>query len=75
MRFEMLINGDWRGAHDGQTWNVIDPATEETVAAVPFGGAAEAQAAVAAAHSVPALTRRPAPPPRGARSRRRASPG
>lgn len=50
MRFEMLINGEWRGARDGRTWDVIDPATEETVAAAPFGGAAEARAAVAAAH-------------------------
>ncbi len=50
MRFEMLINGEWRGARDGQTWDVIDPATEDVIASVPFGGAAEAQAAVAAAH-------------------------
>ncbi len=70
MRFEMLINGDWRGARDGQTWNVIDPATEETVATVPFGGAAEAQAAVAAAHDALPAWRALTPYARGALLRR-----
>jgi succinate-semialdehyde dehydrogenase/glutarate-semialdehyde dehydrogenase len=50
MRFEMLINGEWRGARADQTWNVTDPASEDVIAAVPFGGAAEAEAAVTAAH-------------------------
>lgn len=50
MRFQMLINGSWVDAQDGKTWDVLNPATEEVVAQVPFGGAAEAHAAIEAAH-------------------------
>src|SRR5690606_5526840 len=50
MRFEMLIDGQWQGAQDGGTWDVINPATEEVITTVPFGGEAEARAAVDAAH-------------------------
>lgn len=72
MHYEMLINGEWRGARDGRTWDVIDPATEETAAAVPFGGAAEAQAAVAAAHDALPGWRAMTPYARGALLRRAA---
>jgi len=51
----MLINGEWRGAESGKTLDVINPATEETVASVAFGGRSEAHAAVeAAAAAMPA---------------------
>jgi succinate-semialdehyde dehydrogenase len=46
----MLIDGSWVGAADGRTRDVINPATEEVAASVPFGGAEEARAAVEAAH-------------------------
>ncbi|MFM8487841.1 MAG: aldehyde dehydrogenase family protein, partial [Bacteroidota bacterium] len=44
-----FINGIWTGALDGRTWQVINPATEETVETVPFGNAADAEEAVDAA--------------------------
>lgn len=50
-----LIAGAWRNALDGRTDNVIDPATEQPVAAVAFGGEADARAALdAAADAFPA---------------------
>jgi len=45
-----LIGGSWVGAVDGGTRGVVNPATEETVDTVPFGGAADAAAAIDAAH-------------------------
>lgn len=48
-RYKMLINGDWVDARNGGTWMVINPATEEGIAAVPYGDAADAQAAIEAA--------------------------
>ena len=50
MHYRMLINGEWQDARSGQTWDVVNPATEETIASVPFGGAEEAEAAISAAH-------------------------
>ena len=50
MQYRMLINGEWQDARSGQTWDVVNPATEETIASVPFGGAEEAEAAISAAH-------------------------
>lgn len=47
---KMLIDGGWRDAADGATWQVINPATEAPVADVPFGGAAETTQAISAAH-------------------------
>ena len=49
MKYRMLIDGEWRDAESGETSAVINPATEETVAEVPFGGRAEAVNAVDAA--------------------------
>ena len=49
MHFKMLIDGQWADAQDGETWKVINPATEQPVADVPFGGAAETTLAIAAA--------------------------
>ncbi|MBX3144316.1 MAG: NAD-dependent succinate-semialdehyde dehydrogenase [Trueperaceae bacterium] len=44
-----LIGGQWVGAADGGLWDLIDPGSEELIGRVPFGGAADARAAVAAA--------------------------
>ena len=50
-----LIDGAWLDASDGGRWDVIDPATEQVVANVPFGGAADAHLAIdAAARALPA---------------------
>ncbi len=51
MRFKMLIDGEWADAAEGATWAVINPATEQKVADVPFGGADEASRAISAAES------------------------
>jgi succinate-semialdehyde dehydrogenase/glutarate-semialdehyde dehydrogenase len=49
MNFQMYVDGCWVDAANGQTWTVINPATEAPIATVPFGDAADAEAAVAAA--------------------------
>lgn len=43
------INGAWLDALNGGTWNVINPATEQSIATVPFGGVADVQTAIDAA--------------------------
>ncbi|HWE80673.1 MAG TPA: aminobutyraldehyde dehydrogenase [Gaiellaceae bacterium] len=43
------VGGEWRDAVSGETMDVINPATEETIAVVPRCGAADVDAAVAAA--------------------------
>jgi phenylacetaldehyde dehydrogenase len=45
----MLIGGEWVEAIDGGTLDVVDPASEAVFAAVPAGGAADIDRAVAAA--------------------------
>jgi succinate-semialdehyde dehydrogenase/glutarate-semialdehyde dehydrogenase len=50
VRQSNLINGQWVGADSGQTIDVIDPATGETIATVPNAGQAETQRAIDAAH-------------------------
>ena len=45
----MLIDGVWRGAASGETFDVFDPATGTLITKVPRGGAADIDAAVAAA--------------------------
>ena len=49
MRYQNYIQGQWRDALSGHTWDVINPATEELIARVPFGSAPDAQLAVEAA--------------------------
>ncbi|WP_458766253.1 phenylacetaldehyde dehydrogenase StyD [Cupriavidus basilensis] len=49
IRNAMLIDGEWRQAESGETFAVFDPATGEEIARVPAGGAADIDAAVAAA--------------------------
>jgi acyl-CoA reductase-like NAD-dependent aldehyde dehydrogenase len=43
---KQLLDGDWVDAIGGGTWDVVDPATEEVVATVPFGGAADVARAI-----------------------------
>lgn len=50
MKTQQFIDGQWCDAAGGGRWDVIDPATEEVVANVPFGGAEDAHRAIAAAH-------------------------
>jgi succinate-semialdehyde dehydrogenase/glutarate-semialdehyde dehydrogenase len=50
----MLIDGKWCDADNGRTLGVINPATEEVIAEVAYGGRAEARRAVeAAARAMP----------------------
>ncbi|MBX3155655.1 MAG: NAD-dependent succinate-semialdehyde dehydrogenase [Deltaproteobacteria bacterium] len=44
-----LVDGAWVDAVGGGRWDVIDPATEEVVANVPFGGAPDVDRAIEAA--------------------------
>ncbi|TWT99666.1 Succinate-semialdehyde dehydrogenase [NADP(+)] GabD [Botrimarina colliarenosi] len=54
-RNQQLIDGEWVDALGGDVADVVDPATEKAIASVPFGGAADAQAAIdAAATAFPA---------------------
>lgn len=48
---KQLINGAWVGASTGGTWDVINPATEEILRSVPFGGRQDAVDAIEAAHA------------------------
>ena len=49
-RTQNLINGQWVSADGGATIDVLDPATDEHMAAIPSCGAAETRRAVDAAH-------------------------
>ena len=53
---KMYIDGQWCEATGGRTLKVINPATEEIVGEVAYGGRAEAQRALEAAQ------RKPCPP-------------
>src|SRR3954470_19744141 len=46
----MYINGKWCDADSGRTLGVINPATEEVLAEVAYGGRAETRRALEAAH-------------------------
>lgn len=48
-QFKQLINGEWRDAANGGTWDLINPATEQVIQQVPFGNASDAQEAIDAA--------------------------
>jgi 1-pyrroline dehydrogenase len=48
-KHRMFINGDWSDAASGETTEVVNPATEEVIAEVPKGDAADVDRAVAAA--------------------------
>src|ERR671936_463521 len=47
----LLINNEWRPASDGRTMEVVNPATEEVIAAVASADASDVDAAVAAARA------------------------
>ena len=47
--YQQLIDGEWADATEGGTWDVIDPATEEVVRTVPFGGREDCHLAIGAA--------------------------
>src|SRR5437764_2997499 len=47
---KMYIDGTWVAADSGRTLDVINPATEETIAPVAYGGRAETKRAIEAAH-------------------------
>jgi succinate-semialdehyde dehydrogenase/glutarate-semialdehyde dehydrogenase len=49
LRDKLFIDGEWIESRDARTFAVIDPATGESLADVPDGGAADAQAAADAA--------------------------
>jgi succinate-semialdehyde dehydrogenase/glutarate-semialdehyde dehydrogenase len=46
----MYIDGKWSAADSGRTLEVINPATEETLEEIAYGGRAEARRALEAAH-------------------------
>src|SRR5579863_3790020 len=53
--YQQLIGGAWQNASNGATWDVLNPATEETVRTVPFGNAQDCALAIeAAAKAFPA---------------------
>lgn len=57
----MLIDGAWTPAAGGDTLEVTDPATGAPIGTIPAGGAADAEAAIAAASTaLPAWRRRTA---------------
>ena len=59
--YKQYIGGEWRDASNGATWDVINPATEEVVCTVPYGRAADCEAAIdAAATAFPEWSRRTA---------------
>ncbi len=49
--FKQLIGGEWCGALNGHLKVVVNPATEEAVAELPYGTAADCQAAIDAARA------------------------
>jgi aldehyde dehydrogenase (NAD+) len=47
--YQQYIDGEWTGAASGETYDVVNPSTEEVMARVPAGAEADADRAVAAA--------------------------
>lgn len=70
MQYQMYIDGVWRDAQNGATWDVVNPATEAVVQTVPFGGAEDAEAAIQAAHRALPMWSGKTPYERGAILRR-----
>ncbi|MFN3651873.1 MAG: NAD-dependent succinate-semialdehyde dehydrogenase [Armatimonadota bacterium] len=48
-RMQMYINGRWTAARSGKTLGIINPATEEVILDVPYGGREDVREAVEAA--------------------------
>jgi len=51
MRTQLFIDNEWRDADSGGTLEVINPATEDTIASVPSAGQTDLDRAVAAARA------------------------
>ena len=51
MRTQLFIDNQWRNADSGDTLEVINPATEDTIASVPSAGQGDLDRAVAAARA------------------------
>ncbi len=51
VRTDLFINNEWRPADTGDRFDVVNPATEEVIAQVAKGGAADIDAAVTAARA------------------------
>lgn len=51
MTHKQLIGGEWLGAASGALWDLVNPATEEVIEKVPFGGSEDVELAVDAAHA------------------------
>src|SRR6185312_7620494 len=49
--FRNYIGGEWVDAASGDTFDVVNPATEETIATVPAGDREDARRAIAAART------------------------
>ncbi|MDH5234237.1 MAG: aldehyde dehydrogenase family protein, partial [Gemmatimonadota bacterium] len=64
--FQQLIDGAWTDAVDGGRWDVMNPATEETIRSVPFGARADCRAAIEAAARAFPVWARATPYERGA---------
>ncbi|HXD75787.1 MAG TPA: aldehyde dehydrogenase family protein, partial [Vicinamibacterales bacterium] len=64
--YRQFIGGEWRDASNGGTIRVVDPATEELVREVPYGGAADCHAAIEAARCAFSAWARQTPYERGA---------
>jgi acyl-CoA reductase-like NAD-dependent aldehyde dehydrogenase len=47
--FKQYIGGEWRDAATGGTWDLIDPATEQSLGEMPYGDGSDATAAIDAA--------------------------
>lgn len=47
--FKQFIGGRWCNAADGSTWTLLNPATEEALGDLPYGGADAAAADTTAA--------------------------
>lgn len=57
--YKQLIDGAFADAVSGETWDVIDPATEEPIERVPFGNGEDCRAAIeAGARAFPAWSAR-----------------
>ena len=50
-RYQIHIGGSWRDAQGGQSFDLVEPYSREVMANVPAAGAADAEAAVKAAHA------------------------
>ena len=70
--YQQYIGGAWTEASNGGTWQVLNPATEEVIRAVPYGNAVDCDRAIEAAReALPAWSAR-TPYERGALLKRAA---